>query len=89
MDKTFIRELKARAHHLNPVILVGAKGLTDGLIAETNQALMTHELIKIKIHGQEREDRATMAKILAETLDAQLVQLIGSIAILYRENEDN
>lgn len=88
MDKSFIRALKARAHHLNPVILVGAKGLTEALLAETNQALITHELIKVKIHGQEREERASMAQSIAEALDAHLVQLIGTIAVFYRENEE-
>ncbi len=86
MDKAFIRELKAKAHHLNPVILIGAKGLTEAVIAETDEALKAHELIKIKMNGIEREDRALIAQEIVDTLNATLVQLIGNMAVIYRKN---
>lgn len=88
MDTAFRKSLKAQAHHLKPVVLLGAKGLTEAVIAETNVALLAHELIKVKINGAEKEDRILMANELCEHLSADLVQLIGNTAIIYRKNEE-
>ena len=49
MDTSRKKSLKAQAHHLKPVVLLGAKGLTEAVIAETDVALLSHELIKVKI----------------------------------------
>ena len=86
MNTNFRQSLKARAHHLKPVVLIGAKGLTDAVVEETNVALLAHELIKVKINGAEREDRQQMTASLCERTQAELVQLIGNTAIIYREN---
>lgn len=88
MDTTFKQSLKAQAHHLKPVILLGAKGLTEAVVAETNIALLSHELIKVKINGAEKEDRLEMAHELCQQLKAELVQMIGNTVILYRKNEE-
>lgn len=88
MDTSFKQSLKARAHHLKPVILLGAKGLTDAVVAETDNALKTHELIKVKINGAEKEDRIAMSQQLCQQLEAELVQMIGNTAILYRKNNE-
>lgn len=88
MDTSFKQSLKAQAHHLKPVILLGAKGLTEAVVAETNIALLAHELIKVKINGAEREDRIIMANDLCQQLQAELVQMIGNTIIIYRKNED-
>tara|TARA_B100002019_G_scaffold277064_1_gene276510 strand:- start:593 stop:901 length:309 start_codon:yes stop_codon:yes gene_type:complete len=80
--------LRAAAHHLNPVVQTGARGLTDAVIAEADQALTRHELIKVKLVAADSDDRRAMADLLCERLDAQHVQQIGHIAILYRENRD-
>ncbi|AWN72676.1 ribosome assembly RNA-binding protein YhbY [Legionella anisa] len=88
MDTSFKKSLKAQAHHLKPVVLLGAKGLTEAVIAETDIALLAHELIKVKINGAEREDRLIMAAELCEQLHAELVQMIGNTVIMYRKNED-
>ncbi|HAT8971503.1 TPA: ribosome assembly RNA-binding protein YhbY, partial [Legionella pneumophila subsp. pneumophila] len=66
----------------------GAKGLTEAILAETNVALLAHELIKVKINGAEKEDRMQMAEELCEQLHAELVQMIGNTLVLYRKNED-
>lgn len=89
MDTAFKQALKARAHHLKPVVLLGAKGLTPAIIEETNIALIAHELIKIKINGAERENRQLMATELCTQLHADLIQLIGNTAIIYRKNQEN
>ncbi|HHL3492376.1 TPA: ribosome assembly RNA-binding protein YhbY [Legionella pneumophila] len=88
MDTSFKQSLKAKAHHLKPVVLLGAKGLTEAILAETNVALLAHELIKVKINGAEKEDRIQMAKALCEQLDAELVQMIGNTLVLYRKNNE-
>jgi len=68
-------------------VLLGAKGLTEAVVAETNVALLAHELIKVKINGAEKEDRIIIANDLCQQLSAELVQLIGNTAIIYRKNE--
>lgn len=88
MDALFKKSLKAQAHHLKPVVLLGAKGLTDAVIAETETALAAHELIKVKINGAEKEDRILMAETLCEKLQANLVQMIGNTVIIYKKNEE-
>ncbi|HAZ7574084.1 ribosome assembly RNA-binding protein YhbY [Legionella sp. PATHC032] len=88
MDTSFKQSLKAKAHHLKPVVLLGAKGLTEAILAETNVALIAHELIKVKINGAEKEDRMQMAEELCEQLDAELVQMIGNTLVLYRKNKE-
>ncbi|ANH14134.1 TPA: ribosome assembly RNA-binding protein YhbY [Legionella pneumophila] len=88
MDTSFKQSLKAKAHHLKPVVLLGAKGLTEAILAETNVALLAHELIKVKINGAEKEDRMQMAEELCKQLHAELVQMIGNTLVLYRKNEE-
>ncbi|KTD42596.1 ribosome assembly RNA-binding protein YhbY [Legionella parisiensis] len=88
MDTSLKKSLKAQAHHLKPVVLLGAKGLTEAVIAETDIALLAHELIKVKINGAEKEDRLIMAAELCEHLHAELVQMIGNTVVMYRKNQD-
>ena len=65
---------------------MGAKGLTQAVIDETEIALLAHELIKIKINGQEKNDRKETATTICSTLHAELIQLIGNMAVIYRKN---
>jgi len=79
------KKLKALAHPLNPVVIIGQAGLTDAVIKEINVALNAHELIKIKIRA-ERDERATIREQICEQTKAELVQSIGQIAVIYRLN---
>lgn len=88
MNNTEKKALKAQAHHLNPVILMGSKGLTPNLIAATDLALTTHELIKVKLIGEQKADRLTNAEELCAATHAALVQIVGRIATVYRKNPD-
>lgn len=88
MDASFKQMLKAKAHHLKPIILLGAKGLTPSVIEETDLSLNTHELIKIKINGAEKEIRHSTAQEICQQLQADLIQLIGNTAIIYRKKKD-
>ena len=81
------RALKARAHHLKPVVRVGQKGMTDSLLAETEQALEAHELIKIHVAMDDRNERHAMAESIAEKTGAAVIAHIGKISILYRSGD--
>jgi putative YhbY family RNA-binding protein len=76
--------LKGRAHALNPVVLLGAQGLTDAVLREIDRALAAHELIKVRVPGDEREEREAMSRQIADRLDAARVQVIGKLLVLYR-----
>jgi RNA-binding protein len=64
--------------------MVGNSGLTDNVITEINNALDHHELIKVRISGQERAERKAMLEDIAERSNADLVQVIGNIGAFYR-----
>jgi putative YhbY family RNA-binding protein len=81
------RELRARAHALVPVVMIGDQGLTSAVIRETDRSLKAHELIKIRAAG-EREDRDRWLGELANALNAAPVQHIGKMLVLWRENPE-
>ena len=74
------------AHHLDPVVSISERGISDGIVAETERALNDHELIKIKVDALEKADRVELAKELARQTEATVVQNIGKVAVLYRKN---
>jgi putative YhbY family RNA-binding protein len=78
------RALRARAHALHPVVLIGDAGITDAVIAETDRALAAHELVKVRMAGESREARDEAHARLCEALGAAPVQHIGKILVLYR-----
>lgn len=86
MDNKQKAVLTAAAHHLKPVVMVGHKGLTPNVVAETDQALTAHELIKVKISSEDKEERVAIAREICEQLNATLIKIIGNIAIIYRKN---
>ncbi|MDO9140259.1 MAG: ribosome assembly RNA-binding protein YhbY [Methylobacter sp.] len=79
------KKLRAEAHSLKPVIMIGQSGLTAAVLAEIELALDSHELIKVRIRA-ERDDRKLISeKICAET-GAEPIQSIGQITVIYRLN---
>jgi RNA-binding protein len=76
--------LKAQAHALKPVVMIGAHGLSEAVIKETERALAAHELIKIRVLGDERELRASYLAEICNTLNAAPVQQIGKLLLVYR-----
>lgn len=80
--------LKAIAHKLKPVILIGSKGLTPAVLKETDSALLTHELIKVRVASNDREERKEILAQMAQSLSAEVVQSIGNIGVLYRKNQE-
>ena len=72
------RYLRGLAHALKPVIMVGNRGVTDAVVAEFSIALAHHELIKVRLAGDDREARAVQISGLAKAAGAELVQSIGT-----------
>lgn len=76
--------LRAAAHHLRPVVIIGQKGVTESLSQEADAALTAHELIKVQVQQGEKDYRQQCAEALAEVTEATLVQQIGKTFVLYR-----
>jgi len=81
-----IRELKAKAHKLEPVVIIGAKGLTEEVLAEIERALKAHELIKVRAPVLERSERNRVLTQVCERTGAQPVQQVGKVFVIYRKN---
>lgn len=82
------QQLKGAAHKLKPVVMVGNKGVTATVNNEVDQALSHHELIKVKIQAQDRDERHQLLAEICKINHAELVQVIGSIGVLYRKNQE-
>jgi RNA-binding protein len=81
------KKLRAQAHNLKPVIMIGQSGLTAAVMAEIELALDSHELIKVRIRA-EREDRKQISDKICMDTGAALIQTIGQITVIYRVNPD-
>ena len=79
--------LKAKAHELKPVILLGGNGLTEGVVAEIEIALDHHELIKVKVPTEDREQKVLIMDAIIRETKAHKVQVIGKTLVLYRQSE--
>lgn len=83
------RYLRGLAHDLKPVLLVGAKGVTEALLAELAVVLEHHELVKVKFAAEDRETRDAWIADLVERSGVQLIVRIGHTAVLYRRHPEN
>lgn len=79
------KRLRQIGHALNPVVMLGGQGLTESVIEETSRALNDHELIKVKIGGEDREARAAIIEEVSTKTESQVVQTIGKIVLLYKK----
>ncbi len=92
MNKLNVKQrqyLKGLAHNLDPVVMIGDKGVTPAVIKEIDLNLTAHELIKVRIFGDEREARLAAINEICEQTAAELVQHIGKLLVLYRISEKN
>ncbi|HET7793087.1 MAG TPA: YhbY family RNA-binding protein [Rhizobacter sp.] len=78
------KEKRAEAHHLEPVVRIGAEGLTAAVIKETDAALNAHGLIKVRVFSDERETREAILARLSDELNAAPIQHIGKLLVLWR-----
>ncbi|MBO4732258.1 MAG: ribosome assembly RNA-binding protein YhbY [Spirochaetaceae bacterium] len=79
--------LEKTAHSLQPVVIVGGAGVTDGVVKMVDNSLDAHELLKVKFN-EYKDEKNELAKKICDECDATLVRIIGNIAILYRPAED-
>jgi len=82
------RELRTRGHALKPVVSIGNAGLSAAVLRELDLSLEHHELMKVRIGGAERDQRRQMIAAICEQLDAELIQAVGHIALIYREHSE-
>ncbi|MDD2686455.1 MAG: ribosome assembly RNA-binding protein YhbY [Gallionella sp.] len=82
------RDLRARAHSLNPTVMIGNAGLSESVIREIGSCLRNHELIKIRVLNDDRAERAAMLESICEQLNAAPVQHIGKVLVVYQPNPD-
>jgi len=78
------KRFRKLAHHLKPVVLVSENGLSEGVMNELERALEDHELIKIRVNVMEREDKVAIIEEICKLTRAELAQVIGKMAVLYR-----
>lgn len=79
------KRLRQIGHALNPVVMLGGQGLSENVIEEINRALNDHELIKVKVAGEDREARQAIITEIAEKTESQIAQTIGKIVLLYKK----
>ncbi|CAG4905544.1 YhbY family RNA-binding protein [Paraburkholderia saeva] len=77
-------ELRSQAHALKPVVLVGAEGLTDAVLTEIKVHLKAHQLIKIRVFGDEREERLAIYEQICDQLNAAPIQHIGKLLVIWK-----
>ncbi|TDV60298.1 ribosome assembly RNA-binding protein YhbY [Pseudomonas sp. LP_7_YM] len=80
------KQYKSIGHDLKPVLMVAGNGLNEGVLAELDRALVDHELIKVQIKLEDRDDRRAVIDELCKKGRADLVQTIGKMALIYRKN---
>ena len=83
-----IKNLKQLSHHLEPVILLGAKGLTNAVHQEIQTALRAHKLIKIKLSSKDRTEKEKLTRDICEKHEATLVSQIGHVITIYKKFDD-
>lgn len=89
MNTQMKKALKQKAHSLNPVVITGSAGLTEGVHNEIDVALNAHELIKIRVNAEDRDQRKQMTTVICEHHKAELIQAIGHIIAIYRKKVEN
>lgn len=82
------RFLRGQAHDLKALLQIGGKGVTPAFIAELDGVLEHHELVKVKVSGEDRDARDAIIAALVEQSGAALVQRIGHTAVLYRPSKE-
>jgi len=82
------RELRASAHHLDPVVIIGHHGLTPSVQHEIDLALLKHELIKVRVGSDDRDARTALLAAICAAADCAAVQQLGKVLVLWRPNPD-
>ena len=83
------RYLRSLAHNIDPIFQIGKAGINDNMISQIDETLENRELIKIHILQNNFDDKKDLAALVAEQTQSELVQIIGSMIVLYKESEEN
>ncbi len=86
MNSKQISFLRSLAHNLNPVVMIGNNGLSDSVLKEIDSSLNAHELIKIKVMGDDRDLRVSLLDQICAQMGAVAVHHIGKQLVIYRAN---
>jgi RNA-binding protein len=81
--------LRSIAHDLKPFVMIGQHGLSESVIAEIDTTMLKHELIKIKLRVEDRDEKQKIIEKILEFSHAEIVQVIGGVIVIYRPFEDN
>ncbi len=81
-------QLRSLAHNLDPVVMIGDAGLSDAVLKEIDVNLNAHELIKIRVFGDDREARLEMLQTICDQMDAAPVQHIGKLLVIFRPRKE-
>ena len=82
------KHLRRLAHPMNPIVMLGNAGLTDGVVAELDRALTDHELVKVSARVGERDARNEALATLASRTASELVQRVGHVGVFYRRRTE-
>ncbi|BDG03844.1 ribosome assembly RNA-binding protein YhbY [Anaeromyxobacter oryzae] len=82
------KTLRAAGHHLSAIVQVGKEGLTEPVLRQLDEALLAHELVKVKIGTESPEDRFEVADRLGEESSAQVAQILGRTVLVYRKHPE-
>ena len=81
--------LRSMAHDLKPFVMIGQHGLSESVLAEMETTMLRHELIKIKLRISDREEKLKVINKIIEHSNAELIQVIGGVIVIYRPFKDN
>ena len=81
--------LRSMAHDLKPFVMIGQHGLSESVIAEIDSTMLKHELIKIKLRVEDRDEKQKIIEKILTFSHAEIVQVIGGVLVIYRPFEDN
>ena len=83
------RYLRSLAHNIDPIFQIGKAGINDNMISQIDETLENRELIKIHILQNDFDDKNDLAQTLSQATNSEVVQVIGSMIIIYRESQEN
>jgi RNA-binding protein len=82
------RKLRAAGHHLSAIVQVGKEGVTDAVVRQLEEALLAHELVKVKVGTETPEDRFEAAEALGDRAEAQVAQILGRTILVYKRHPE-
>ncbi len=89
LEPTQKKQLRALAHKLKPVVIVGSASLTPGVIDEIDRSLEHHELLKVRVNASDRKTRSDMASQICKETHSELVQVVGHVVTLFRKGKSS